>query len=319
MTIRAGIDCGTNSIRLLVIDEDGRELVRRNTITRLGTGVDRTGVFDRAALDKSIRVIDEYARICRETGVGLIRFAATSATRDAANRDEFIGPVAELIGGEPEVISGIEEASLSFAGAIGALPELAGSRTALVDLGGGSTEVALGAGVPDYAYSMNIGSVRLTERWLASDPPTAAERARLVQDARLALDQAVAVVPVGAAETLVGVSGTIATVTSYALRLPQRDPSAIQGAVLPVEEVLAAADDLGAMSREQIAALPFIHPGRVAVTAAGALIWREVVARVVRETAGSGAPIARVTTSLSDILDGLAASAAQPFASDSPR
>lgn len=313
MAIRAGIDCGTNSIRLLIIDNEGRQLARKNTITRLGTGIDKTGVFDENAVALSISVVAEYAALCRMHGVEALRFGATSATRDSRNREIFVDPVTEILGVAPEVISGEEEAQLSFAGAIGSLDGLTEERCVLVDLGGGSTEIVSGRGTPDAAFSMNVGSVRMTERWFASDPATPSEREALIADVTTSLDEALAVVPVGSARHLIGVSGTIATVASHALGLQKRDASAVHGSRLPVDVVLASADELSRLNRDELAALPFMHPGRVAVTAAGALIWREVIRRIVKEMAADGFVLESVVTSINDILDGLAASATTPF------
>lgn len=313
MTVRAGIDCGTNSIRLLIIGDDGTELVRRNSITRLGKGVDATGSFDPDAVALSVDVVREYAELCREHGVGALRFGATSATRDASNRELFTAPVTRILGVAPEVISGEEEAELSFRGALGSLPELTDLPCVLVDLGGGSTEIVAGTNMPVAAYSMNVGSVRLTERWFLDDPATPAQRAGVVADVNRALDSAFDAVPVGSATRLVGVSGTIATVTAFALGLQQRDATTIHGTSLPVQHVLSAAEELSTMSHAQLAALPFMHPGRVAVTAAGALIWFQVVSRISAQMEASGHRLDVVTTSINDILDGLAASATQEY------
>ncbi len=314
MTIRAGIDCGTNSIRLLIVGHDGEQLLRRNTITRLGKGVDRTGAFDGEALALSIAVVRDYAALCREYGVQALRFGATSATRDASNRASFIDPVTGILGVAPEIISGEEEAALSFSGALGSLPQLAGEPCVLVDLGGGSTEIVAGTDTPSAAYSMNIGSVRLTERWFANDPATEEQRAHVVADTASQLDSALAVVPVAAARHLIGVSGTIATVTAYAVGLRDPDAGGVHGVQLPVETVLASADRLSRMAHAELAALPFMKAGRVAVTAAGALIWREVITRIAAEMSAAGHPLTTVTTSINDILDGLAASAVTAFA-----
>lgn len=314
MTRVAGIDCGTNSLRLLIADVKGnrmRALARRSTITRLGRGVDQTGRFDDSALALSIGVVAEYARLCRARRVERIRFVATSATRDAANRDVFLTAVGGLLGIEPEVISGREEAELSFMGATESLRRIQGPRV-VVDLGGGSTEIASGVSQPEASYSMNIGSVRMTERWMRSDPPTGSERAAAQENVREALDVAVAAVPVGQAKHLIGVSGTVTTVTAHALRLPKKRASAIHGASLPVELILEAANDLAGMTHAELAALPYMKAGRVEVAAAGALIWIETIERVRREMAANGTELTNVVTSMHDILDGVARSAVSP-------
>ncbi|MFF1529885.1 exopolyphosphatase [Cellulomonas sp. NPDC058312] len=319
MTRVAAIDCGTNSIRLLVADVDPdagtlTDLDRRMEVVRLGQGVDRTGRIAPEAMARTLDATRRYAAICRELGVEAVRFVATSASRDAENRDEFVAGVREALGVEPEVIGGVEEAQLSFRGATGVLGADHRAPYLVVDLGGGSTEVVLGELTPEAAYSMDVGCVRITERHLRSDPPTADEVAAAEADVRAALDVAAQHVPLGRAATLVGLAGTVTTVTAHALDLPAYDPAAIDGAVLPVDAVVAACDDLLTRDRESRAALGFMHPGRVDVIGAGALVWRAVVERVRAEVAAAGGELTEVVTSEHDILDGIAWSVAERLA-----
>jgi len=315
MTRVAGIDCGTNSIRLLVADVDPAtgalvDVERTMEVVRLGQGVDRTGRIAPEALERALAATRRYATRCTELGVEAIRYVATSATRDAENRREFVDGVRDAIGVEPEVIDGAEEARLSFRGATGVLGSRHPGPLLVVDLGGGSTELVLGTDAPVASYSMDVGCVRMTERHLHSDPPTTSEIAAATADVRAALDAASAMVPLERTVTLVGLSGTVTTVTAHALGLPRYDPLVIDGTVLPVEVVLAAADDLLHRTHAQRAALGFMHPGRVDVIGAGALVWAEVVRRVQRDVAGIGRVLGPVVTSEHDILDGITLSAA---------
>ncbi|RMI02419.1 Ppx/GppA phosphatase family protein [Cellulomonas triticagri] len=311
MTRVAAIDCGTNSIRLLVADVDPSagtltDLDRRMEVVRLGQGVDRTGRIAPEALERTLDATRRYAAICADLGVEAVRFVATSASRDAENRDEFVAGVRAALGVEPEVIGGVEEAELSFRGATGVLGATHPGPYLVVDLGGGSTEVVLGTTTPQAAYSMDVGCVRITERHLRSDPPAADEIAAAEADVRAALDVAAQHVPLGQAVTLVGLAGSVTTITAHALGLPAYDPAAIDGAVLPVDAVVAACDDLLARDRDARAALGFMHPGRVDVIGAGALVWRAVVQRVQAEVEAAGGTLTQVVTSEHDILDGIA-------------
>ncbi|MGP7960320.1 Ppx/GppA phosphatase family protein [Sanguibacter sp. A247] len=314
MTRVAAIDCGTNSIRLLVADvaPDGTltDLVRRMEVVRLGAGVDRTGELDPVALERTLAMTREYGATIAELGVERVRFVATSATRDARNRQAFVDGVREVLGVEPEVVAGAEEARLSFAGATSVIGDGRAAPYVVVDLGGGSTELVLGTESPVGEFSMDVGCVRMSERHLLSDPPTAEQVAAARADVRAALDAAEEHVDLGAASTLVGLAGSVTTVTAHALRLTAYDRDAINGAVLPVAVVLEACEDLLSMPREQRAGLGFMHPGRVDVIAAGALVWSEVVARVVERVAERGGELTEVLTSEHDILDGIALSAA---------
>jgi len=306
----AAIDCGTNSLRLLVADVDTEagtlvDLHRQMEIVRLGEGVDRTGRLGDDALARTFAVCDRYAEILRDLGAQKTRFVATSASRDAENRDDFVAGVLARIGVEPEVVSGDEEARLSFTGATRGLTG-AEAPYLVVDIGGGSTEFVLGTTEPVAARSVDVGCVRLTERHLRTDPPTDDEIARSRRDVAAALDEAAAVVPLGRTATLVGLAGTVTTVTAHALGLARYDPHAIDGSVLSIDQVLAACDDLLARTHDERAALGFMHPGRVDVIGAGALVWREVVTRVRDEVAAAGGRLTQVVTSEHDILDGIA-------------
>ncbi|MEE9095543.1 Ppx/GppA phosphatase family protein [Pseudarthrobacter phenanthrenivorans] len=313
MTRVAAIDCGTNSIRLLIADidrNDGRtvltDVVREMRVVRLGQGVDATGELAPEALERTFAATSDYARMIREHGAERVRFVATSASRDARNRDVFVDGVKDLLGVEPEVISGDEEAALSFAGASSVLPILDGHEVLVVDLGGGSTEFVLGtaAGVTA-AKSVDIGCVRLTERHLRNDPPTPEQTAAAEADVDAALDRAGRNVPLERATAVVGVAGSVTTITAHALRLPEYSPEAIHGAVLPIGDVRAAATDLLGMTRDQRAALPYMHPGRVDVIGAGGLVWRRILERMGELTGGR---ITAATASEHDILDGIALS-----------
>ena len=312
----AAIDCGTNSIRLLVADVDPAagtlvDLERSNEVVRLGQGVDRTGLLAPEALERTLAATRRYHEVCRRLGVEAVRFVATSATRDARNREDFVAGVRDALGVEPEVVAGDEEARLSFRGATGVLASRYDGPFLVVDLGGGSTELVLGTDAPEAAVSMDVGSVRLTERHLHDDPPTPAQVAAADADVRAALDDAAAVVPLGRTVTLVGLAGSVTTLTAHALGLDHYDRTRIDGAVLGVDDVLASCDDMLARTREQRAALPYLHPGRVDVIGAGALVWREVVRRVRDEVAAAGGELTHVVTSEHDILDGIAWSIAE--------
>ena len=297
----AAIDCGTNSIRLLVADvADGtlRDIERRMEIVRLGEGVDRTGRFSDAALDRTFAACDQYADVIAREGAERVRFVATSASRDVANRAAFVEGVRRRLGVEPDVISGDEEAALSFTGAVRGLdPRAVPAPRLVVDIGGGSTEFVIGGAVPDSAISVDIGCVRMTERHLRSDPPTAAEIDAAVRDIDEAVDRAGRAVPLGDAHSLIGVAGTVTTVAAIALELPAYDPAALHGSVITADQVEEVASALLAMPRARRAALPVMHPGRVDVIAGGALVLRAIMR-------ASGQP--SVVVSESDILDGIA-------------
>jgi exopolyphosphatase/guanosine-5'-triphosphate,3'-diphosphate pyrophosphatase len=310
MTRVGAVDCGTNSIRLLIADADRHtgqvvDVDRRMEIVRLGEGVDRTGVIAPEAMARTLAAAERYGRLCREAGVERIRFAATSATRDARNRGEFVAGVRAALGVEPEVISGTEEAELSFVGATGELIGAHPGPYLVVDLGGGSTELVLGDRSVEAAVSLDVGCVRFTERHLHADPPTPAQIAAAVADVRAMLDAAAGSVPLERVRTLVGLAGSVTTVAAYVLGLSSYDSQALHRSELPVPAVLAACDDLLAMPRAKRARLPYMHPGRVDVIGAGALVWREIVERV-----AAAAGLDQVVVSEHDILDGLALSIA---------
>ena len=328
MTRVAAIDCGTNTIRLLIAEADrdqmGRPrlevLRRRNEIVRLGQGVDRTGVLDPEALERTLTVVAAYAADCAELGVApgaaARRFVATSATRDARNREDFVAGVRRLLGIAPEVVSGQEEARLSFSGSLlgaregaggGAQGERAQAPRLIVDLGGGSTELVLGVDAPSAAISLDTGSVRITERFLTGGVTAEAETAARAE-VRGLLDGAERVVDLSAPGQLVGLAGTITTVTAHALGLQAFDPQALGGAELSPQAVLASCEAIVHSTAEQRASWGYLAPGRRDVIAAGALVWSEVVSRVVERTTAAGRPLERVITSLYDILDGIALS-----------
>ena len=305
----AAIDCGTNSIRLLVADVRGGDggpaptrlvdRARLMEIVRLGQGVDRTGRFDPEALDRTFAALRHYASLIRSHRVTDVRMVATSATRDAANADVFVAGVRDVLGVEPEVITGHEEASLSYRGATAGVSEsLAPSPRLVVDIGGGSTEVVLGDGDQVLAArSVDIGCVRMTERHLAGDPPSDAQVARTVADIDAALAMVTSGVPIVRASSLVGLAGSVTTVAAIYLGLAEYDPLVIHGSVIPADDVRRISDDLLAMTRPQRASISVMHPGRVDVIAAGALVLRRIV-----DVTGLPA----VVVSEHDILDGIA-------------
>ena len=300
MTRVAAVDCGTNSVRLLVADVRGRNLddvVRRMEITRLGQGVDRTGQFDPVALGRTIDVLREYADQVQQLGASRVRVVATSATRDAENRLAFVEAVEQLFGVDPEVVTGDEEARLSFAGATHELDEPA--PYLVVDIGGGSTEFVLGDRDVVAARSVDIGCVRLTERHLHDDPPTLEQVEKARADVGAALDEVARTVPINEAATLVGLAGSVTTVTAISLDLPDYDPERIHHARVSASDVHKIAERLLASPHAVRAQLPAMHPGRVDVIAAGALVLDEILQR-------TGLP--EVLASEHDILDGIALS-----------
>jgi exopolyphosphatase / guanosine-5'-triphosphate,3'-diphosphate pyrophosphatase len=297
----AAIDCGTNSIRLLIADHDPAadtltDRVRRTELVRLGQGVDRTGRLAPEAIERTRVALASYVADCQREQVEQVRMVATSATRDAANREDFRAMVLRTLDAEPEVISGHEEAELSFVGAVRELADTPAPRL-VVDIGGGSTELVLGDSTVEAAYSMDIGAVRLTERHLAGDPPTADEVAAAEADLRTALAAARRDVPIEQAGTFVGVSGTVTTVSALAHGLERYDPGRTHHSRISAAAVRDTADWLLRSTKAERTALAVIQPGRVDVIGAGALILR-----VVTEEAG----VAEVVVSEKDILDGIA-------------
>lgn len=308
MTRVAAIDCGTNSIRLLVADADPStgelvELDRRMEIVRLGQGVDRTGRLAPEALERTFAACRRYAEVIKEHDARKIRFVATSASRDAENRDEFVRGVLDILGVEPEVISGDEEAEFSF---IGATKELTGrdhfeKPYLVVDIGGGSTEFVVGDDHVRAARSVDMGCVRMTERHLVhdgvvSDPPTPEEIAAIRADIDAALDLAEESVPLTGAATLVGLAGTVTTVAAIALGLDAYDSEAIHHSRISLDQVQEITGRLLASTHAERAAIGAMHPGRVDVITSGALILLAVMKR-------TGAR--EVVVSEHDILDGI--------------
>jgi exopolyphosphatase / guanosine-5'-triphosphate,3'-diphosphate pyrophosphatase len=306
----AAIDCGTNSIRLLVADVDGdrlADLVRRMEIVRLGERVDRTGRLSDAALARTFAALDDYAAQIRTHDVAVVRMVATSATRDAENRDTFVDGVVARLGVPPEVVTGDEEAALSFDGATRELRGGASEFTApylVCDIGGGSTEFVLGDGDGmTSARSVDVGCVRLTERHLPDDPPLDAQAEAARDDVRRALDVVRQTVDVTAARTLVGLAGSVTTVVALALALDRYLADRIHHARISAADVRRVTDALLGMSHAERAALPVMHPGRVDVIGAGALVLDTVMTELGFD---------EVVASEHDILDGIAFSAAQP-------
>ncbi|HEX5088527.1 MAG TPA: Ppx/GppA phosphatase family protein [Nocardioides sp.] len=292
----AAIDCGTNTIRLLVGAMPDVE-VRESRIVRLGQGVDATGRLSDAALARTFGALDDYAATIREHGATRVRLCATSAVRDAANGEVFVRGVEERLGVSPDILTGAEEAALAFDGAVRNLTGPAPEPVLVIDIGGGSTELVLGSGdrTVEAAHSMDIGSVRLHERHLHRDPPTGSEVAACVADIEAHLDAAP--VPIGDARTVVGVAGSNLTIAAGVLDLPGYDRAAIDQARLATPDVAAYVERLVAMTVDERRALPYMNPGRADVIGAGALILVRVLAR---------AHVATMVASESDILDGIA-------------
>ena len=295
----AAIDCGTNSIRLLIADiheNSFKEVVRRMEVVRLGQGVDKNKAFDPAAIERTLKVTQEYADLIAAKGVERVRFCATSATSDAANRDLFIDGVRNILGIEPEVIPGTEEAALSF---MGATTELHGSDGPflVVDIGGGSTEFVLGTTAVSAAKSVNIGCVRMAERHLNQQPPTSDSISAATIDIDAAISSAAEDVAIKSAQTLICVAGTATTVAAAALGLTEYDRYSIHLSRIPAARVHEVAAMFQSMTRDEIAALGYMHPGRVDVITAGSL----VLSRVLHATGAT-----EFVASESDILDGIA-------------
>ena len=312
MTVVGAVDCGTNSIRLLVARrEDGvlTDLHREMRVVRLGEGVDATGRLAEGALARTREALEDYAEIMRQHDVAALRMVATSATRDAENRHVFFDMTREVLapvvaGSVAEVITGDEEARLSFAGAVGEF-DPADGPFAVTDLGGGSTEVVLGVdGEVVAARSVNIGCVRLTERVLHSDPPTADEVTTAHDVARRELQAAFDVVPVERARTWVGVAGTMTTLAALAEGLKTYDADRIHRARVPMDRLREVCEGLVAMTRDQRAALGPMHPGRVDVIGGGSIVTLELALEF-----ADRAGIDALVVSEKDILDGIALSA----------
>ncbi|MGW0947203.1 Ppx/GppA phosphatase family protein [Streptomyces sp. NPDC002623] len=309
MTRVAAIDCGTNSIRLLVADVDPEtgelvDLDRRMIIVRLGQGVDRTGRLAPEALERTFAACREYAAVIKELGAERLRFVATSASRDAENRDDFVRGVLDILGVEPEVVTGDQEAEFSFAGAT---KELKGRADLVqpylvVDIGGGSTEFVVGDEQVRAARSVDVGCVRMTERHLVvdgeiTDPPTREQIAAMRADIEAALDLAEESVPLREARTLVGLAGSVTTVSAIAQNLPEYDSAAIHHSRVSHDRVREITEWLLHSTHAERAAVPSMHPGRVDVIAAGALVLLSIMERIGAE---------EVVVSEHDILDGIA-------------
>ena len=300
----AGIDCGTNSLRLLVSDVEGDSKVdvyREMRVVRLGQDVDRTGRLAPEALERTRLALIDYAARLADLGVEKTRMVATSATRDASNTEEFVAMVTATLGIAPEVVTGDEEAALSFDGATRDLDPADGPFL-VVDIGGGSTEFVLGTHAVQAARSVDVGCVRLTERHLHTDPPGAAEQAAAITDIDAGLALVRAVVPVEQARTSVWLAGSATTIAATALDLPVYDSAALHLALIPATAMTAACDALITASRSERAAMGFMHPGRVDVIGAGALVLRTLVERL---------GITELVISEADILDGIVWSAAR--------
>ena len=295
----AAIDCGTNSIRLLIADITGdnfKEVLRTMEIVRLGQGVDQNKAFHPDAIDRTLKAVELFRDQIASKGVEKIRFCATSATRDASNRNLFIDGVRDILGIEVEVIPGEEEAELSF---IGATKELRQSDAPflVVDIGGGSTEFVFGREKVDFAKSVNIGCVRMSERHLNTQPPSMEQIAQAIVDVDIAITQAAAVVPITTAKTLVAVAGTATTVAAAALELTDYDRHLIHLSRISSDKVHKVSASFQSMNKDQIASLGFMHPGRVDVITAGSLVLSRIMA-------ATGAT--EFVASESDILDGMA-------------
>ncbi|MFT8704053.1 Ppx/GppA family phosphatase [Bifidobacterium aquikefiricola] len=329
----AGVDCGTNSIRLMIaeVDAHGLHVVtpRILRIIRLGEGVDKNRRFSDDALQRAYAAVREFAEVLSRQHVDSLRFVATSATRDAANRNEFEDAVESILGVRPEVIPGSEEAALSFLGATATLhskqnqsqnqsqtPPQAHMRDhapyLVVDLGGGSTELVVGGdgdAVPEYqvraGFSMNVGSVRMTERHLLADPPTEAQIEEATADIDEHIDEAFTRIPAQDVSTIIGVSGTVTTMSAIAMGCQSYDRHAVDGARITFDDVLKADDRVLRMSRKERGTVGAIHPGRIDVVGGGALIWTRVLTRVASAAATQGRHIDSFLASEHGLLDGI--------------
>ena len=306
----AALDCGTNTYRLYVADvyPDGaqKQLCRETTIVRLGQGVDKTGEIAPESMARALAAAQKYGEILRELKPQVTRMVATSASRDARNSHEFVAGVEAAIGVKPEVISGNEEAELAFSGATRGLAGKFPAPYLVVDLGGGSTELVLGTDRAEAAYSMDVGSVRLHERRLLTDPPTSGELALAHDDVAAMLAKASATVPLERARTIVGVAGTVTSLTAFYLGLSQYDPKLVDGTALTVAETQQVCADMISMTKAERLALGFMQPGRADIIGAGALIWADVVAEVAARVAAAGGQIEAVVSRESDMLEGIA-------------
>jgi exopolyphosphatase/guanosine-5'-triphosphate,3'-diphosphate pyrophosphatase len=303
----AAIDCGTNSIRLLISDIDtstntATDVCREMKIVRLGEGVDKTNAFSPRALERTFKAIDEYEEILLKHKVEKLRFVATSATRDAQNKAMFIKGVIDRLRIVPEVIAGTEEAALSFDGATRSLRQKHKAPFLIIDLGGGSTELVIGDQEPTGAYSMDVGCVRMTERHTPGGNPTKAQEEAIRTDVRNALKEAAKKVDWQKAQTIVGVAGTVTTVAAHVLKLKTYDPEVLHGASISAQQISQTAQDFISLTPSQRAALPYMHEGRIEVITAGSIVLDEVMKAIGAQT---------LIASERDILDGVAWSQVQ--------
>jgi exopolyphosphatase/guanosine-5'-triphosphate,3'-diphosphate pyrophosphatase len=295
----AALDCGTNSTRLLVVGPAGDVRAREMTITRLGQGVDASHRLEAEAMERTFAVLRTYRAIMEDQGVRRARLVATSAVRDATNGDGFLVPATEIVGAPAELLSGQEEGRLSYAGATGDLP-VEDATVVVLDIGGGSTEIVTKVGGEILAVSLDIGCVRLTERFLHGDPPTESEVAAAVEAIGMELNRATVAIPVlvdgGRPLRLVGLAGTVSTLASLELGLVDYDRERIHHAVLTAESVARWCDVLGAEPVVERGRRPGLAPGRQDVIVGGALVLREVMRRF---------HLPECIVSEADILDGL--------------
>ena len=303
----AAIDCGTNSIRLLISDIDtstntATDVCREMRIVRLGEGVDKTNAFSPRALERTFKAIDEYEEILLKHKVENLRFVATSATRDAQNKAMFIKGVIDRLRIVPEVIAGTEEAALSFDGATRSLRQKHKAPFLIIDLGGGSTELVIGDQEPTGAYSMDVGCVRMTERHTPGGNPPKAQEEAIRTDVRNALKEAAKKVDWQKAQTIVGVAGTVTTVAAHILKLKTYDPEVLHGASISAQQISQTAQDFISLTPSQRAALPYMHEGRIEVITAGSIVLDEVMKAIGAQT---------LIASERDILDGVAWSQVQ--------
>jgi len=297
----AAIDCGTNSIRLLISDIDtstnkATDVVREMRIVRLGEGVDKTNAFLPSALERTFKAVDEYDKLLLKHNVEHVRFVATSATRDAQNKAMFIKGVIDRLRIVPEVIAGVEEAALSFDGATRSLRQKHTAPFLIIDLGGGSTELVIGDKEPTGAYSMDVGCVRMTERHTPGGNPTKEQEEVIRTDVRNALKVAGTKVDWKKAQTVVGVAGTITTVAAHVLNLKTYDPGVLHGAIITAEQISQTAQDFISLTPSQRGALPYMHEGRIEVITAGSIVLDEVMKGIGAKT---------LIASERDILDGV--------------
>jgi exopolyphosphatase/guanosine-5'-triphosphate,3'-diphosphate pyrophosphatase len=297
----AAIDCGTNSIRLLISDIDtstntATDVVREMRIVRLGEGVDRTNAFLPTALERTFKAVEEYDKLLLKHNVEHVRFVATSATRDAQNKAMFIKGVIDRLRIVPEVIAGVEEAALSFDGATRSLRQKHSAPFLIIDLGGGSTELVIGDKEPTGAYSMDVGCVRMTERHTPGGNPTKEQEEAIRTDVKNALKVAGTKVDWETAKTVVGVAGTITTVAAHVLNLKTYDPDVLHGASITAEQVSQTAQDFITLTPAQRGALPYMHEGRIEVITAGSIVLDEVMKGIGAQT---------LIASERDILDGV--------------